>query len=202
MRSISGHPLYALSRDCGEHWSEPEIILEAAGNEHLFNNAITSDGAGGYIMLYESDDPAYVPFSFKFARSRDLSHWEKIPDAVYGKDKYVGGPALYREGEWYYLLYLNHEEGFWSTRIARSRNLLEWEEAAPERVFLSPDFGHLTDPVHHPGVYECNASDAELIEWRGRVLVWFNGGDQRTCGDFKLSEFAGSRRELLEYFFI
>ena len=31
MRSVSGHPLYALSCDCGEHWSEPEILTYGDG---------------------------------------------------------------------------------------------------------------------------------------------------------------------------
>ena len=31
MRSVCGHPLYALSSDCGEHWSRPEILTYGDG---------------------------------------------------------------------------------------------------------------------------------------------------------------------------
>ena len=45
-------------------------------------------------MAYESSDPAYPAFTIKFARSKDLMTWEKIPDAVFGKDRYTACPCI------------------------------------------------------------------------------------------------------------
>ncbi len=182
------------------HWSRPQIVLKAADNENLFNNAVVHDGQR-FVLLYETDDPAYPKFTFKFAVSDDLEHWTKLPKAIFGNDKYVGGPAMYFEGGRYYILYVNDLGGKWDTRITRSRDLVQWEEAPSDRPFLSPDYTHETNPEDYPGVFEINASDAEMIEWQGHVLVWWNGGDQCSCGDHKLAEFAGTRRELCERFF-
>ena len=55
---------------------EPAIARE--GDEHLFNCSVCRDDRG-FLMAYESNQP--VPFCFKFARSSDLSRWEKVPDS-------------------------------------------------------------------------------------------------------------------------
>lgn len=185
------------------HWTPPEVVLRAEPGEHLFNVAVCR-GENRFILLYETNDKRWPPFTFKFCESADLRHWTVIPDAVYGRDKYVGGPALYHEGDWYYTLYLQDLGGKWETRITRSRDLIHWEDAPTARPFLTFDE---TRPFQywHQGesrsVKEINASDAELCEWKGRILVYFNGGDQQSSGDLQLAEFEGSQRQLFETFF-
>ncbi len=195
-----------ITSDNRTTWSRPVTILEAGENENLFNNAIVFDGER-YVLLYETDDPALgKPFTFRFAVSRDLLHWEKLSaEHVYGMGKYVGGPGLYYQDGFFYLLYLNEtfgKYGFWDTRIARSRDLKAWEEAPEGRSFVYPDSSRITNPEIAPDVHEINASDVELVEYHGKVHIWWCGGNQDVIGDLQHAVFNGTRRQLFEAFFI
>ncbi len=185
------------------HWSKPETVLTAEPGEHLFNVAICR-GKDRFIMLYETNDKRWPPFTFKYCESDDLRHWKLIPEVVYGREKYVGGPALYYEGDWYYTLYLQNRSGKFETRITRSRDLLHWEDAPVDRPFLTFDETRPYEYWHHGElrkVHEINASDAELCEWQGKTLVYFNGGDQESAGDLQAAVFDGPPRKLFEAFF-
>lgn len=187
------------------NWSKPITILEAEDGENVFNNCLVFDGER-YVLLYETDDARWKPkFTFRFCVSQDLVHWEKLPEEyIYGIGKYVGAPAMYWENGYYYLLYLaetNGTYGLWDTRIARSHDLKTWEDALPGRSFLTPDQEHITDPVNYPGIRETNASDVELIEFDGKVHIWWNGGNQKGVSDLQYAVFNGTRRQLLEAFF-
>jgi len=189
------------------NWTPPETVIEAEGEESLFNVAICHDGHR-FVLLYETDDRRWPAFTFKYCESNDLVHWRRIPDAIYGREKYVGGPALYFEGGWFYTLYLQDlggcSGGTWETRVTRSRDLLCWEDAPVERPFLAPDKSRVFT-YHHFGqqvqAREINASDAEICRWQGKTLVYFNGGDQQTCGDLQQAEFNGTPQQLLERFY-
>ena len=182
-------------------WSAPETVAEANETEHLFNNSVCFDG-NRYIMLIETDDPQWVKFTFKFYSSTDLINWTPIENAVYGPDKYVGGPALYHFDDMYYLLYLaNKPPPVHVTRISRSADLINWVDAADDRPFLSFDPTYETDPENYPGSMEKNASDAELCEYRGKTIINFNGGNQVGCADLKESVFDGTPEQLLKSFF-
>ena len=187
-------------------WSNPATILEADDNENLFNNAIVFDG-DKYVLLYETDDPALgePKFTFRFAVSKDLLHWEKLSmDYVYGIGKYVGGPGLYFYDGFYYLLYLAEtfgKYGFWDTKIARSKDLKTWEDAPDGRSFVYPDTTRITNPEIAPDVHEINASDVEMVEFKGQVHIWWCGGNQENVGDLQHAVYNGSQKELLEAFF-
>lgn len=180
-------------------WSEPQVVLRAENDEFIFNTAICHDGKR-FIMLYETNDQQWPAFTFKYCRSEDLMNWQLIPDAVFGREKYAGGPALYHEGAWYYTLYLHDLGNGWETRIVRSRDLVHWEEAPTGRPFVT------YDTSHHPALWpddvqEVNASDAELCYWQGKTIVYFTGCDQKYAGDLQTAEFEGTPRELLEHYF-
>jgi len=184
-------------------WTTPEIVLRAEPGEHLFNVAVCR-GPDRFIMLYETDDERWPKFTFKYCESTDLRNWKLIPDAIYGREKYVGGPALYYEGGRYYTLYLEDLGGKWETHITRSNDLIHWEDAPADRPFLTFDPERPFEYWHQGElrkVREINASDAELCEWQGQTLVYFNGGDQQSAGDLQWAEFAGTPRQLLESFF-
>ena len=190
-----------------EHWSEPETVIRAEGREHLFNVAVCR-GEERFVLLFETNDPRWPPFTFQYCESADLLHWRRIPGAIYGREKYVGGPALYYAGGWYYTLYLQDLDGYaggtWETRLTRSRDLLHWEDAPVDRPFLAPDRSRVFTYEHFGRkveVREVNASDAELCYWQGKTIVYFNGGDQQTCGDLQLAEFEGPPQQLFESFY-
>ncbi len=209
-------------------WSRPVTIFEANERENLFNNCIVFDGEK-YVLLYETDDPALRSatfnesgakgaaissvrtnfagwiFTFRFAVSKDLVNWEKLPEEyVYGIGKYVGGPGLYYQDGYYYCLYLAEtfgKSGFWDTRITRSKNLKDWEDAPEGRSFVYPDTSHVTNPELAPDIHEVNASDVELVEFNGQVHIWWCGGNQGIVGDIQHAVYNGTLKQLLEAFF-
>lgn len=182
------------------HWTKPRVAIESENEEHLFNTGVCR-GKEKFVLLYETDDSQWPRFTFKYCVSDDLVNWTRIPGAIYGHDKYVGGPALYYEGGRYYTLYLHDLGGKWETRITRSLDLVHWEDAPENRPFLTFNPEHITDPEHFPDVREVNVSDAELCAWKGKTIVYFNGGNQQKVGDLQLAEFDGTPRELLEHYF-
>ena len=105
-------------------WRQHPVIPPE--HEHLFNSSVckTDDG---FVMAYESDDQQYVPFTIKFAHSVDLQNWTKLPDAIFGKDRYTACPAVRFCNGWFYLLYLESKPPKYETYVARSRDLVRWE---------------------------------------------------------------------------
>ncbi len=143
------------------NWSEPVSVIESEGEELLFNTAICR-GSDRFIMLYETDDSRWPKFTFKYCESDDLLHWRPIPGALYGTDKYVGGPALYFADGWYYTLYVHSlPRGQYETRITRSRDLVHWQDAPEDRPVLPVVATHVPDPLH-PDVHELSASRTML----------------------------------------
>lgn len=182
-------------------WSPPRTILRAENGELIYNVAVCR-GPDRFVLLYETNDARWPAFTFKYCSSTDLVSWQRIPDALYGTHKYVGGPALYCEGGWYYTLYLEALGGIqYETRIARSRDLIHWTDAPANRPFLTFDPNHKNLPRRPPELPETNASDAELCYFGGQTVIYFTGGDQQVCGDLQRAEFDGTPRELFERFF-
>jgi alpha-L-fucosidase len=182
-------------------WSEPAIVLRAAPDEKFFNVSVCR-GESGYVMLVESNDPAWPAFTFKYFRSDDLRSWKQVSDALYGEEKYVGGPALYFEGGWYYTLYLESlGERRYETRVTRSKDLVHWQDAPNSRPFATFDPESPVHSLRPPEIREKNASDAELCAWQGKTIVYYTGGDQQLAGDLQVAEYPGSPRALLESFY-
>ncbi|MBX7256117.1 MAG: hypothetical protein K1Y02_07120 [Candidatus Hydrogenedentes bacterium] len=183
------------------NWTKPVVVLRAAPDEKFFNVSVCR-GDEGFVLLVESNDPRWPAFTFKYFRSDDLINWQPVPDGLYGTDKYVGGPALYYEGSYYYTLYLQSlGEGKYETRVTRSKDLVHWEDAPESRPFVTFNPKNTVHPLRPPEIRECNASDAELCAWKGRTIVYYTGGDQHLAGDLQWAEFDGTPRELLERFF-
>ena len=90
---------------------------------------------GSYTLLLEISDPPEEcgphNFTFRFARSQDLSHWELTPwECAFQRDRYAGSPALYTlAGDPYcYVCYLEAYPGpCYANCIARSKDLISWE---------------------------------------------------------------------------
>ena len=194
-----------------ENWSTPVTVVTAGADEKFYNCSVTR-GEDEFIMLVEFRDSLYVPFTFKFFTSQYLINWYQVPNALYGENKYVGGPALYYENGYYYVLYLHklYLEGnyFFETRITRSNDLVTWQDAPEERYVVTYNPENEVHPVRYnieeppyETIYETNASDAELVYWDDKILVYFTGGDQKFCGDLQLAEFAGNPAEFLEHYF-
>lgn len=147
---------------------EQKVVVKQEG-EHLFNSSVC-DMPNGFVMAYESNDPKFTPFTIKFATSADLKNWTKLPDTVFGADRYAACPCIrYADGN-YYLLYLEHRKPRWffETYLARSKDLKNWELSA-------------ANPILTPGLNDgINASDPDLIEFKGKTYLYYSVGDQRT----------------------
>lgn len=181
-------------------WSKPVTVLKAHAKEYFFNTAVCKSN-NKFILLYETNDPTWKPFTFRYVESQDLVNWKEIPGAIYGKEKYVGGPALYYEGGWYYTLYLESLKMGYETRITRSKDLVNWEDAPASRPFVTFDPSIRNIPLIDPGIPESNASDVELCYYKGQTILYFTGSDQTTAGDLQWATYKGTPKELFEHFF-
>ena len=170
------------------HW-EQKVVVKQEG-EHLFNSSVCAAGKG-FVMAYESDDPKFTPFTVKFATSPDLEHWSKVPGAVFGADRYAACPCIRYVDGYYYLLYLEHRTPRWffETYLARSKDLKSWQ--------LSP-----ANPILTPGLDDgVNASDPDVIEFRGQTYLYYSVGDQRTWSKLRRAVYPGPLREFFGSYF-
>jgi alpha-L-fucosidase len=183
-------------------WTAPKVVLRSKDGERLFNTAVRYDGSR-FVLLYETNAKPWTPFTFKYCESTDLKNWTPIPDAHYGAEKYVGGPALYYESPWYYTLYLESMgDGCYDTQITRSKDLRTWQDAPADRPFIAHDPTHIPDPENAPDTRELSASDVELCEYQGKTIINVIGGDQKGISNLQSAEYDGTPRELFESFFL
>ena len=170
-------------------WSHKVVIKQE--DEHLFNSSVSS-GPDGFIMAYESNDTDYPAFTIKFAHSNDLENWTKLPDAVFGTNRYTACPTIRFADGFYYLLYLESRNPghYFDTFIARSSNLKNWERSSANPV-LSPE-----------GLDEgINSSDPDIIEWRGKTMLFYGVGDQLTWMNLKYNVYAKSMKDFFQWWF-
>ncbi len=159
-------------------WSS-KVVIRQEPDEHLFNSSVCRSGEG-FVMAYETNDPRWPPFTVKFAQSEDGEHWEKVPEVILGSDRYAACPCIRYADGWHYVLYLEHRTPSWrfETYIARSRDLKTWE--------LSPANPVLTPAALDDGI---NASDPDIVEYKGKTLLYHSVGDQLTWMNIKLAEY-------------
>lgn len=200
--STGGQVVYMTWTQDMKSWSEPVKVFESPAGR-IFNVAVTRDQLG-MVFLWETDGYGQ-PFTMCYGRVKEpTAPWNPgiIPDARYGMDKYTGGPALYYENGWYYTLYLEAlGGGRYETRVTRSTNLMNWQDAAAGRPFVTfnQDKGNI--PLCPPSAREHNASDAELCYFKGQTIVYYTGSDQSYAGDLQWATYDGKPADLLESFF-
>jgi hypothetical protein len=168
---------------------EPAIAKQ--GDEHLFNCSVCRDPQG-YLMAYESSKP--VMFCFRFARSKDLAQWKKIPGLLFTGEKreYSACPVVRYFAPYYYVIYLHAAipgHNGWVSYVARSKNLETWD--------LSP-MNPILEAASDEGV---NASDVDLFELDGHTYLYYATGDQQTWSSLRVAMYAGPMKELFEKWF-
>jgi hypothetical protein len=176
--------LYHFSTRDLKTWKR-EMAVPKEGDEHLFNASVCRDEKG-FLMAYETNKP--VQFCFKFARSRDLSQWEKIPGLIFTgvNHEYSACPVIRYFAPHYYVIYLHSpiqdHKGYVSF-LARSKDLATWE--------LSP-----FNPILEAGSGEgMNNSDVDLFEWAGKTYITYATGDQATWGAVRVALYDGPMKE-------
>jgi len=173
-----------------ENWKTEKVILPEV-EEHLFNSSVCRDD-NGYVMAYESDKP--VQFCFRFARSNDLSKWEKISGLAFTGEEheYSACPVIRYFAPYYYVIYLHAPvkgHNGWISYMARSTDLKTWE--------LSP-----FNPVLEAGPGEGkNNSDVDILEYEGKTYLYYATGDQATWGTMRVAMFDGAEKTFFEAYF-
>jgi hypothetical protein len=184
------HDIYHFRSTDLKTWTR-DLAIPREGNEHLLNSSVCQD-EHGFLMAYESNVP--VGFCFKFARSQDLTAWEKIPGLVFTgeKNEYSACPVVRYCQPYYYVIYLHAAipgHNGWVSFLARSKDLATWQ--------LSPK-----NPILEAGEGEgSNNSDVDLIEIDGKTYVYYCTGDQQTWGDLKCAVFPGRTSEFFASYF-
>ena len=126
---------------------------------------------------------------------------------MFGREFYTGSPCLRHFGGYYYFFYLNDK---FRMRVVRSRDLRSWELSP--RVVL--DFDE-NDRRLYPGIAftdeekerirtseDINASDFDMCEWKGDLIISYSWGDQRGKEFLALAKVRGAtEREFCESFF-
>ena len=171
-------------------WTQ-KVIIKQNSDEHLFNSSVCK-GKDGFILAYESNDPAYPAFTIKFAHSDDLLNWQKLPHTLFGTKRYAACPAIRYVDGYYYLLYLEHRNPrhYFETWIARSADLKSWKLSSANPLLQPQGMGE--------GV---NASDPDLIEWQGKTLLFYSVGDQLTWMDLKYNQYDMPLKDFLPWWF-
>ena len=171
------------------NWESRVVLVQE--NEHIFNTSVC-ECPDGFVMAYESDDPKYPAFTIKFAVSDDLENWEKIPDAIFGTNRYTACPCIRYVNGYYYVLYLENRSPrhYYETYITRSKDLKRWELSS-------------ANPVLRPTqIDDCiNTSDPEIIEFNGKTYVYYSVGDQLTWMNIKRAVYYSSMKDFFEYWY-
>jgi len=155
-------------------------------------------------MAFESNQP--VQWSFRFARSRDLSAWTEVEGIQFSdlaEQTACANPALRYVAPYYYVIYggwrwkgpgtwykYRMAETKYVTFVARSKDLATWE--------LSPTAYPMLDPVPGEGI---NNTDADLFEFENNTYVFYATGDQQTWGTIRTAMYAGPLKQCLESYF-
>jgi len=196
------HDVYRFWSDDLRQWNK-ELAIARKPGEHLFNTSVCQDDQG-YVMAFESNMP--VQWSFRFARSKDLSSWQEVEGVGFAdttEQTACANPALRYFAPYYYVIYggwRSQGPGTWYqyrlaetmyvTFVARSQDLATWE--------LSPTIYPMLDPVPGEGI---NNTDADLFEFEGNTYVFYATGDQQTWGTIRIAMYAGSMKHCLESYF-
>ena len=170
-------------------WEQKVVIVQE--NEGLFNSSVC-EGPDGFVMAYESNEPAYPAFTTKFAKSADLETWTKLPESTFGTNRYTACPCIRFCNGYYYVLYLERRSPrhFFETYVTRSKDLKTWVLSASDPV-LSPD--RIDDGI--------NASDPDLVEFDGKTYLYYAVGDQLTWMNIKRGVYPGSQQQFFESWF-
>jgi len=177
------------SRDL-RHWTS-KVVIRQEPNEHLFNSSVCA-GPDGFVMAYESSDRRYPAFTTKFARSGDLEHWTRLPEATFGTNRYTACPCIRYARGYYYVLYLEHRSPRWyfEAYLTRSRDLRDWELSSANPVLRPEGEGE--------GI---NASDVDLVEFGGKTYIYYAVGDQRSWVKLLRVTYPGPMADLFESYY-
>ncbi len=192
-------------------WEEhPALELPGWG---LFNTSVCKAG-DRYIMAIEVGKPPEVvgvPFTSRFAESRDLKTWKLLPeDRVFTKERYSACPSIRFLDGWFYMTYLEARPGpRYETYIVRSRDLIRWDSSPfnpvlvaseQDKVIANPKLA-AEQRAKIARAVDLNNSDVDFCEFQGRTVIYYSWGNQQGTEFLAEAEYAGPFASFLRGFF-
>ncbi len=201
---------YQMESDDMKHWTTPVVILTNPLWKG-YNTSVCRD-SDGFMLTFELGAPEELvgePFTMFFAHSKDLKNWEYLPDAVFGREKYTGGPMLRYFNGWYYFFYVDgsYEKGFRQS-VARSKDLRTWNDSPFNPVLnfseddrkISGQFSPEELEWIHSAV-NINNSDMDMCEWKNGLYITYSWGNQQGAEFLAEARAESSEQEFCESFF-
>ena len=152
-----------------------------------------------------------VPFTMRFAESRDLLDWKLLPEeCVYTKERYSACPALRFLDGWFYMLYLEARPGpNYETHLVRSKDLIRWEPSPLNPVLkASPEDKRIANPkltadqrAKIARAVDLNNSDVDLCEFQGKTIITYSWGNQQGTEFLAEAVYDGTLASFLKGFF-
>jgi hypothetical protein len=197
------------SRDL-QHWDSWNALnLPGYG---LFNTSLCR-AREQYVLMFEVGKPpevAGVPFTARFATSRDMRRWELTrSECTYSKDRYTAPHCLRYMDGYYYNFYLEALPGGYEQYVVRSKDLVCWESSPLNPVLKASDEdrkianGKLT-PDQRDRIrtaMNTNNSDIDFCEYRGRLVINYSWGNQEGIEHLAEAAFDGTLSEFLTGWF-
>ncbi len=196
-----------------KHWeSKTALKLPDWG---IFNTSVCKGKDGRYVMAFEIGRPPEetgVPFTIRFAESRDLRNWKLTPkECVFSKDRYTACPAIrYLDDGYYYMIYLEAYPGpAYKPHIVRSKDLVKWESSLLNPVM---DYSFEDKYIANPkltaeereriqGAVDINNSDIDLCEFQGRTHIVYSWGNQQGIEHLAQAIYDGPLPQFLKSWF-
>lgn len=193
-----------------EHWDTFTAINEP--RYKIFNTSICK-ADGKYVMMFEISQPpeeAGVPFTARFATSKDLRHWTLTPpECNYAKDRYTAPHCLRYLDGYFYNFYLESVHGTYEMRVVRSRDLIHWEPSPLNPVLRASAEDRR---IHNPRLTEqdrqriataknINNSDMDFCEFGGRVVIYYSWGNQQGVEHLAEATYEGTVEQFLRGWF-
>lgn len=185
-----GGQVLMVSSDDLLTWTAPVTVIQAAPDLAIGNTSVTKT-PDGFVMAYDTRAPGYADYSFRFVYSQNLTEWTSI-GGIFSPNKYTSTPAIRYMDGYYYIFHLRHIDKQFVTMVARSADLLSFENQRSAFAVMSP-YGHPEDG--HA------TTDLDLVELGGVVYLTYSAGDQQTWGHIKYATYAGSFRNFVSLFF-
>ncbi len=177
------------------HWSTPVVIFTAPANRTLYNSSVTLTDTG-YMLAYEYHEDGHpIWWQNAFLESTDLTAWTQTA-GLYAPYGGAACPTIRFYDGYYYLFTLrdrfqNIDGSVYYTTVARSRDMVTWEESGREVLSSAGRSDEGT-----------NNSDIDFFEYSGRTAVIYMVGNQINFAYMKEGIYYGTLAEFLVAWFV
>lgn len=196
------------------HWESKEILRFSEDIE-LYNTSMCK-GPNEYILAIEINGTSkYVGKAYTnlFAKSTNCMDWELLDpeEYIYDPARYTACPALRYVDGYYYIICLEKMPGHrWVPYISRSKDLKNFEFGLynpvmwfddNDKIVQHPENFTEEELAHIANAVDCNNSDVDLCEYKGKTIILYSWGNQLGTEFLAEAEYDGTVEEFLKSFF-